>query len=218
MTTKATHLIIVCCHSIYTGGVSGNLYNESNWLLKSFQKSTSTKEGEHETLIRHIFAAIRIHSEHPDNSIIIFSGAATSYSHPELSEAQSYLDAWEALKAVGEVAKGVVDAKGNVILEENATDFYQNLLFSVVKFRNMNGQYPSHITIIAPAFKKARCLELHAKAIKWPTSQLTFHGIDPPFASVLFCHEIFPFGVQLEGCYDANSHCDKRGARTNHQE
>ena len=36
------------------------------------------------------------------------------------------------------------------------------------------------MTIISHAFKRARFLELHCPAIRWPLSQLEYIGIDPP--------------------------------------
>lgn len=36
------------------------------------------------------------------------------------------------------------------------------------------------MTIISHAFKRARFLELHCHAIRWPLSQLEYVGIDPP--------------------------------------
>lgn len=64
--------------------------------------------------------------------------------------------------------------------ETHATDSYQNLLFSILHFHTLTSNYPEHITLISHAFKRARFLDLHCCAIRWPPSRLTYIGIDPP--------------------------------------
>ncbi len=64
--------------------------------------------------------------------------------------------------------------------EVHATDSYQNLLFSILHFHTLTSRYPARITLISHAFKRARFLELHCRAIRWPLSKLTYVGIDPP--------------------------------------
>lgn len=64
--------------------------------------------------------------------------------------------------------------------EIHATDSYQNLLFSILHFHTLTSNYPAQITLISHAFKRARFLELHCRAVRWPLSQITYIGIDPP--------------------------------------
>ncbi len=64
--------------------------------------------------------------------------------------------------------------------EPNATDSYQNLLFSILHFHTLTNHYPTHITIISHAFKRPRFLDLHIPAIRWPSERVTYVGIDPP--------------------------------------
>lgn len=64
-------------------------------------------------------------------------------------------------------------------MEEEATDSFQNLLFSILRFRNVTGRYPKQIRVITHAFKAKRFLELHAPTIKWPKSRIQIQGIDP---------------------------------------
>lgn len=175
------HLILVCCHSIYTGGTSSDPHDESNWLLKSFQKSTATKQGEHETLIQHILAAISLYSQNPETGRIVFSGGPTNDSYPRLSESQSYLDVLQSLRP--DMVMELTSGDANIILEENATDSYQNIIFSIITFKSYYHAYPKYITVIAPSFKRQRLINLHAKAMRWPQSQIVLHGIDPPFTS-----------------------------------
>jgi hypothetical protein len=170
-----TRLIIVCCNSIYTGSPNSSPSDESNWLLKPFQQSSPTKQGEHLTFIRHILAAVSLYSESPETSIIAFSGGPTSHAHPTLSEAQSYFHVFQ--KSLDPNTQSEVD----ILLEENATDSYQNILFSVLLFRKRYDTYPRTLTVVAHSFKEPRFLHLHAKALRWPLSLISVHGIDPPF-------------------------------------
>jgi hypothetical protein len=56
-------------------------------------------------------------------------------------------------------------------VETQAMDSYQNLLFSVIKFRHPTGSYSTKITVITQAFKECRFLELPGPAIKYCTSR-----------------------------------------------
>jgi hypothetical protein len=176
---KYNHLVLVCCHAIYHGGVTDKSHpsNEANWALKSFQRSTPHKPGEHETFIQHILAAIHIKAKEPQRSILVFSGGPTDPSYSTLSESQSYLNALQAL----DLQNG-----SDIILEQAATDSFQNVLFSILAFRRERGRYPDSITIITHAFKERRFLDLHAKALRWPADRIRVHGINPPFSRKSF--------------------------------
>ncbi|KAL8895988.1 MAG: hypothetical protein Q9192_003330 [Flavoplaca navasiana] len=64
--------------------------------------------------------------------------------------------------------------------EPHSTDSYQNLLSSLLLFRSFTTSYPAHITIISHDFKRARFLNLHVRAIRWPTAKTSYIGLDPP--------------------------------------
>ena len=179
--SKRSHLIIVCCHSIFTGGDKDSIYLESNWALKSFQRAgASTKGGEHLTFLRHISKGVQLLQQDLDQSLLVFSGGPTDPTHPFLSEARSYFNAMLKLDPA---------VKNHVYLEELATDSYQNVLFSIITYRKATGAYPRRITLITHAFKEARFRHFHFPAIKWLSNRLHFVGIDPNFISgkVCFC-------------------------------
>ncbi|KAI8935142.1 hypothetical protein NX059_007736 [Plenodomus lindquistii] len=192
----AENLIIVCCHAIFLPDAEipefplYSPHDESNWLLAPFQKSNQEtgKPGEHETFLAHVKAGldaltIGTDQEHPPSSLLVLSGGATKRSHTHMSEARSYYHA--ALSE--ELADGHLHggrahhmfSKGYMLLEEQATDSLQNLLFSIILFKKTTGAYPKHIRIITHAFKSARFLELHAPAIRWPADRIQVQGIDP---------------------------------------
>jgi hypothetical protein len=62
-----SHLIVVCCHGIWNGGLS-NGANEDEWLIADFQR------GETDTFIHHIKIGVRLLAESYDNSVLAFSG------------------------------------------------------------------------------------------------------------------------------------------------
>ncbi|KAL9629181.1 MAG: hypothetical protein Q9204_005418, partial [Flavoplaca sp. TL-2023a] len=68
----------------------------------------------------------------------------------------------------------------SIIHEPHSIDSYQNLLFSLLLFRSLTTSYPVHITIISHDFKRARFLDLHARAMRWPVAKMSYIGLDPP--------------------------------------
>lgn len=171
-------LAIVCCHAICEEPSKPHL--ESSWRLQPFQRSdpSTGKPSEHETFIQHIQAAAAISHLHPD-TLVIFSGGRTN-SASQKSEGGSYASVLQHLQpslSTGHTG----DLHQSFSTEEYATDSYQNLLFSLLRFRQIIGRYPNSITVITHAFKEQRFLELHGPAIKWPAFRLRVQGINPPF-------------------------------------
>lgn len=200
-------LVIVCCHAIFHPDVEApdfptyNPHDEGNWHLASFQKSdpTSGKPGEHETFLAHIQASLDVMTSGPnatwkedvpwnqDKTILIFSGGATKQDLTPLTEARSYYHAALAQElSQGHIGGGRAHqlySKGRILLEEHATDSLQNLLFSILLFRQTIGWYPKNIRVITHAFKSKRFLELHAPAIHWPKDRIQVQGLDPVMSS-----------------------------------
>jgi hypothetical protein len=194
------NLIVVCCHAIFHPDVSSTSfplnspYHESNWYLASFQRSSrqTGKPGEHETFVAHILAGMDAltSGSFAENALLILSGGATRSSLTSLSEARSYYHAALALElAQGNQGGGrayKLFSTGRMLLEEHATDSFQNLLFSILLFRQTTGRYPKQIRIITHAFKVKRFLHLHAPAIQWPPHCVQVQGIDPAMSSLDF--------------------------------
>ena len=164
-------LIIVCCHAVYHGGARENPHDETTWALQPFQRSQGFKQGEHLTFLKHMEVAFGV-VRHDNAPVIVFSGGCTNPNYPHLSEARSYFDAARALN---------MDNDREVLLEELATDSYQNLLFSIALFRRKFDHYPSNISVVTHEFK-SRFRDLHIKAICWPEQHFNVIGINPPFS------------------------------------
>ncbi|KAK5285090.1 hypothetical protein LTR16_004769, partial [Cryomyces antarcticus] len=161
-----TDLIILCCHAIYARGpnssVLNNPYDESQWHLQPFQR------GEHETFMQHIaasFAYITTSTAHERTMLVISGGATKQGEGVVISEAHSYLHAYcdgQTQTRVGAVGVNVdaetLLSEGQVLLEEYATDSFQNLLFSILRFRRAVGTWPRMITVVTHAFKAERFL------------------------------------------------------------
>lgn len=193
-------LIIVCCHAIFLPDADDHDFplhsphDESNWLLAPFQKSdpATGKPGEQSTFVAHAQAGLSALTVRPDNAdleknLLIFSGGATKRSQTSKSEARSYYHAALAEELVeGHYGGGRTHrlfSRGRILLEEDATDSLQNLLFSILLFRKTTGSYPKHIRLVTHAFKTKRFLELHATAIRWPQDRIQVQGIDPVMSS-----------------------------------
>ena len=76
-----------------------------------------------------------------------------------------------------ETAKSFVHARATT--ENYALDSYQNLLFSIARFREFTGHFPRKITVVGYEFKRARFMELHREAIRWPIEKFSYIGADP---------------------------------------
>ena len=70
-----------------------------------------------------------------------------------------------------------------VVAECWATDSYQNLLFSIIYFREKVGTWPESITVITHSFKQERFLKCHCEALRWPKDKIKVQGINPPFST-----------------------------------
>lgn len=134
----------------------------------------------------------------------MFSGGATDSGVANLSESRSYYDAYVQLYGPQDDYPPLLPEMMQIMWGErvdcelDATDSYQNLLFSIVRFRKITGIYPHMITVVTHAFKASRFTvgsdhvysgvdlltetqSLHGPAIRWPAHRLRVLGINPPF-------------------------------------
>ncbi|KAM0939909.1 hypothetical protein DsansV1_C19g0158361 [Dioscorea sansibarensis] len=161
------NLVMVAGHSIYTSVDCGRIESEDSWFLEPYQKHS----GQAATFVTHIKEGVEAVAK-DERALLLFSGGETRKDAGPLSEAQSY---WSVAES-----KGWFGAQENVrsraLTEEHARDSFENLLFSVCRFRELTGTYPQNITVISYDFKEERFAHLHRLAIGFPESRFFFHG------------------------------------------
>jgi hypothetical protein len=108
--------------------------------------------------------------------LVMFSGGQTSKDLPPKSEALSYFDAAKFLNLDP-------DSK-NVALEEYARDSFENVLFSLCRFREITGAYPEKFIVIGFEFKRERFEEEHRKAVRFPREKFEYIGFPKPTESI----------------------------------
>lgn len=169
------NLVMVAGHSVYTSNSCGKIEDESSWYLEPYQKNP----GQAATFVEHIKVGVQTAAK-DDESLLLFSGGETRKSAGPRSEAQSY---WTVAEA--EVWFGKKDAvRSRTLTEENARDSFENLLFSICRFRELTGTYPHNITVVSYDFKEERFSQLHRSALRFPENRFSFHGTPAPPASI----------------------------------
>ncbi|KKA30507.1 hypothetical protein TD95_002083 [Thielaviopsis punctulata] len=166
-----SHLVVVCCHGIWTGGPA-NGFNEEEWLIAPFQKDETP------TFIDHIKAGLRTVAEDGE-AILYFSGGPTR-PETKLSEAQSYFNLAAANAFFSLLPADDTSILARIRTESRALDSYYNILFCLTAFYTAQRRWPTQITVISHAFKKLRLIDHHCVAIGFPLDRVRFVGIDPP--------------------------------------
>jgi len=166
---NANHLIVVAGHStIVSGHLQDAGEDESDWFLLDYQKG----QGLPQAIKAHIRAGINEARRDP-KSLLVFSGGETR-TLTVGSEGPSYFHAADAMNMW---PKGNVRARTTT--EEYALDSFQNLIFSICRFKEITGAFPKHITVVSFTFKQKRFEEIHAVALRWPAGRFTYIGVDP---------------------------------------
>ncbi|EPX74809.1 uncharacterized protein SOCG_02291 [Schizosaccharomyces octosporus yFS286] len=162
--SNLNHLIIIAGHAVWLGGSSKG-QEDSEWILEPYQK------GEGKVFASHIYKGLEL-LEQDESSLLVFSGGQTRPNAGPYSEAQSYYL----------LSKSLNDDPlllSRRTTEEFARDSLENVLFSIARFREVTGHYPKKITVVSFEFKRERFLNLHREAIRFPSDQFDFVGIDP---------------------------------------
>jgi hypothetical protein len=160
------HLIVVAGHAVMRlNKLSIADKSDSGWYLLAYQKD----QGFPATISSHIRKGIDL-IKTDDSSVLVFSGGQTRKDVGPTSEAASYY-------YLAEEKKWMKSLEHRVFLEEYARDSFENLLFSVCRFREVTGYYPSRISVVGFDFKGNRFQELHRKAIGFPSANFTYVGV-----------------------------------------
>ncbi|KAL5703625.1 hypothetical protein ACHQM5_022154 [Ranunculus cassubicifolius] len=164
---KLRNLVMVAGHSVYTSRSCGKVDNEESWFLESYQKHP----GQAATFLMHIKEGVEIAAE-DEGALLLFSGGETRKDAGPRSEAQSYWAVAESKDWFGK-QEGV---RWRSLTEEHARDSFENLLFSVCRFRELTGTYPHNITVVSYDFKEERFSHLHRSALKFPETRFFYSG------------------------------------------
>jgi hypothetical protein len=160
------HLVVVAGHAVMRmNKLSIADKSDTGWYLLAYQKD----QGFPGTISSHIRKGIEL-IKTDDSSVLVFSGGQTRRDVGPTSEAASYY-------YLAEEKKWMKSLEHRVFLEEYARDSFENLLFSVCRFREITGNYPSRISVVGFDFKGNRFQELHRKAIGFPSSNFTYVGV-----------------------------------------
>ncbi len=161
-----TELILVPGHAVWN--LRDDPECDSSWFLKPFQN------GEPKYFIEHIRAGVEVAAQR-QNSLLMFSGAATDAAAGPLTEALGYwmiADWYRWWNQPG--------VRGRAVLEEHALDSFQNVLFGLHRFRELAGDWPQRVTVCGWGFKQRRIAELHRQALGW-TRPFDYVAVnDPP--------------------------------------
>ncbi|OWB58510.1 hypothetical protein B5S28_g4553 [[Candida] boidinii] len=183
-------LIILPCHSIYkkvpkketvsskklSQDEPGPGFDENDWELAPFQYEAH----DHLFFIQHIYASYEYLSQHRTNSVLVFSGGYTKDTQKELSESLSYLNVAKMRGLIPLEYENTFE-NGKILLEDRARDSYQNVVFSLIKFRELVNKYPKKIVIVGLEFKRFRFIEQHLKVLQFPVADIEYIGIGPEY-------------------------------------
>ncbi|XP_031119756.1 uncharacterized protein C57A10.07 [Ipomoea triloba] len=164
---KFKNLVMVAGHSVYTSSRCEGVDKENAWFLESYQKHP----GQAATFVTHIQKGVEI-TANDDAALLLFSGGETRKEAGPRSEAQSY---WIVAESKGWFGNQE-SVRERALTEEHARDSFENLLFSVCRFRELTGSYPQNITVVGYDFKNERFEHLHRSAIRFPETRFFYSG------------------------------------------
>lgn len=200
------HLIIVPGHAIWAGSRPEHALNEEYWTLEDYQKDN----GHVLAITDHIKQAVALAVE-DESSLLIFSGGQTRLLSTT-TEAESYMRLALSLGLFKNhsLLSSALPPFPRATTETYALDSYQNLLFSLARFHEVTGRYPSRVTVVGYEMKRRRFEELHRAAIQFPARLFQYVGLEPHEGGGdstraregEFQNGYKPYTADLYGCHD----------------
>jgi len=174
------HLVSVVGHAVldpHAESLESADQRESVWHLMDYQRNQNLPQ----VLVSHIQRGVQEAADDPQ-ALLVFSGGQTRPEAGPHDEASSYLSVAEHFDWWGHTSD-VEDTRLSVaqraVTEDFATDSFQNLLFSICRFKEVVGKYPVRITVVGFDFKRDRFASLHRAAIRFPHQNFNYIGINP---------------------------------------
>jgi hypothetical protein len=166
---RISKLIIVAGHAVMrlTELEVADVSDEA-WYLLPYQRN----QGFPAIITSHVRTGVQ-EALRDASAVLMFSGGETRHDVGPTSEAASYY-------YLASEKNWLTRLPDRVFLEEYARDSFENLLFSVCRFREVQGYYPSKITVVGFDFKAQRYTNLHRKAIGYPEGNFTYIGVKSP--------------------------------------
>lgn len=156
--TNLQNLVTVAALPLYTSSKCDKPDVENSSFVEPYQNQSDSQD----TFIHDIKAGVEAAAA-VTAALLLFSGGETWKDAGPSSEAQSY---WSA--AESEVWFGKEDVRLRTLTEEFARDTFENLMFSVCRFRGSTGHYPTNITVVSYDFIKLRFTDVHRHALRFP--------------------------------------------------
>lgn len=186
MLATANHLVVVAGHGIFLGGNIADWQREDMWALEPHQRNSNSILVK--TALEHIRSALEFLWREGDESVVIFSGGQSRPQSGPKSEALTYYQLAEyhhffppptfANVSQSSLQSAIENVKKRVFAEEFARESLENVLFSICRFFEVAGRYPSRLTVVGFEYKRKRFEELHRKALRWPSDRFRYIGID----------------------------------------
>ncbi|KAL4517833.1 hypothetical protein Ndes2526B_g02233 [Nannochloris sp. 'desiccata'] len=164
---RLQNLIIVACHSVYTGLDFKHPESQSSWLLLDYQKVP----GQTQSFLEHIKLGIKQAAADPE-AMLMFSGGKTRKEAGPRAEGLGY---WLVAEANGWFGHQAA-VRERAFTEDHARDSFENLLFGLCRFYELTGHYPASVVVVSYDFKRERFSELHRAALRWPMHRFDFVG------------------------------------------
>lgn len=174
------HLILVPGHAVldpHAESLDSADQKESVWQLLDYQRNQHLPQ----VLVSHIQRGVQ-EAARDSKSVLVFSGGQTRPDAGPHDEASSYLRIAEHYDWWGHASSvqgSNLSVAHRTLTEEFATDSFQNLLFSICRFREVVGAYPKRITVVGFSFKADRFVSYHRSAIRFPLENFSYIGMNP---------------------------------------
>ncbi|BGP02181.1 hypothetical protein RTBOTA2_005060 [Rhodotorula toruloides] len=170
------HLVMVPGHAIWQGCDASHATEDKDWILEPMQRGGSVR-----TYLKHIAKGAEVAVRDPE-ALLIYSGGQTR-PNSDLTEGLSYA----RLAKLGNIYEQFMDEEQRhknageferVTTEDFAMDSMENVLFSIARFKEFTGHYPTYITVVGYGMKRRRYEDVHRAAVRWPASAFKYIGID----------------------------------------
>lgn len=173
------HMVMVAGHAVLKpfspsknpAQDSEHVKNMTSWVTKAYQNADDVR-----LYLEHIRIGADLAARDP-SALLVFSGGQTD-KDSKWSEGMSY---WHAARALNlfdsqrtKTSRGSIPLDYRAVVEGNARDSYENLLYSLCRFRALTGNYPEKVTVVSYPYKHVRFVHFHAASMRYPIEDFHF--------------------------------------------